>query len=137
LELYCITEGFPKPAGRIQRRCTRFFMLSLAGEIARNPGASRPFTEYIKDSLSAISEKLAPEDGRKDEARAEAVRILVGLVGAVVLARAIDDKALSDEILVRTHADLVRCLGPGRGSDRKSPAKRRSGKSRSLAASKN
>jgi hypothetical protein len=29
LDLYCITEGFPKPAGRIQQRCTRFFMLSI------------------------------------------------------------------------------------------------------------
>jgi hypothetical protein len=26
-------EGFPKPAGRIQQRCTRFFMLSCF----RNP----------------------------------------------------------------------------------------------------
>jgi hypothetical protein len=32
LELYCITEGFPKPAGRIQQRCTRFFMLSITSE---------------------------------------------------------------------------------------------------------
>jgi hypothetical protein len=30
------------------------------------------------------------------------------MVGAVILARAVDDKTLSDEILARTHADLVR-----------------------------
>jgi hypothetical protein len=41
LELYCITERFPKPAGRIQQRCTWFFMLSVltsrAGFIASTP----------------------------------------------------------------------------------------------------
>jgi hypothetical protein len=30
------------------------------------------------------------------------------MVGAVVLARAVNDKALADEILARTHADLLR-----------------------------
>jgi hypothetical protein len=35
LELYCSTEGFPKPAGRSQQRCTRFFMLSSLGEFCR------------------------------------------------------------------------------------------------------
>ena len=116
----------------------------LAGEIARNPGAKRSFTKYIKDSLSAIkdslsaiSEQLAPEGVQKDEARAEAVRIYVGVVGAVVLARAVDDKALSDEILARTHADLVRGTSRVRSSGRTSLAKRRSKRRRSLASSTN
>ena len=107
---------------------------ALAGEIARNPGARLPFTQYIKNTISAISEKLAPEGGQKDEARGEAVRILVGIVGALVLARAVDDKALSDEILARTHADLLRGTGRGRSSGQTSPAKRRSGKRRPIAA---
>jgi hypothetical protein len=54
--------------------------------------------------LSAISEKFAPEGGHKGEARAEALRILVAMVAAVVLARAVDDRTLSDEILARTRA---------------------------------
>jgi hypothetical protein len=29
LEPYCTTEGFPKPAGRIQQRYTRFFFALL------------------------------------------------------------------------------------------------------------
>ena len=62
----------------------------------------------MKDTLSAMSEKLAPERGQKGEARAEALRILVGMVGAIILPRAVDDKALSDEILPRTNADLLR-----------------------------
>jgi hypothetical protein len=41
---------------------------------------------------------------------------LVGIVGALVLARAVDDKAFSDEILARTHADLLRGTGRGRSS---------------------
>ena len=89
---------------------------ALAGEIARNPGARLPFTQYIKNTISAISEKLVPEGGQKDEARAEALRIWVEIVGALVLARAVDDKAFSDEILARTHADLLRGTGRGRSS---------------------
>lgn len=81
-------------------------MAALAGEVARNPGARVPFTQYVKDMLSAMSEKFAPKENRKEEARAEALRILVAIVGAVILARAVDDNALSDEILARTNADL-------------------------------
>jgi TetR/AcrR family transcriptional regulator, transcriptional repressor for nem operon len=109
---------------------------ALAGEIARNSAARRPFTEYIKNTLSAMSEKLAPEGKQKDEARAEALRMLVGMVGAVILARAVDDKALSNEILARTHADLLRGTGRSRSSGPTSQAKRRSSRRRSFAASK-
>jgi TetR/AcrR family transcriptional regulator, transcriptional repressor for nem operon len=83
---------------------------ALAGEIARNPGARRPFMRYIKDTLSAISEKLAPEGVRREEARAEALRLLVGMVGAIILARAVDDIALSDEILARQDRQGIRGL---------------------------
>ena len=107
---------------------------ALASEIARNPGAKPAFTQYIKDSLAVMSEKLAPEGDRKDEAHAEAIRLLVGMVGAVVLARTVDDKALSDEILTRTHTDLLRGTGRGPSSGQTSPAKRRSGKRRPIAA---
>jgi hypothetical protein len=47
----------------------------------------------------------------------------VGIVGALVLARAVDDKALSDEILTRTHADLLRRTGRGRSSGPIAPAR--------------
>ena len=107
---------------------------ALAGEIARNSGSRLPFTQYIKDILSAMSEKLALEGGQKGEARAEALRILVGMVGAVILARAVDDKALSDEILARTHADLLRGPGRVRSSGPTALATRRSARRRSLAA---
>jgi TetR/AcrR family transcriptional repressor of nem operon len=80
---------------------------ALASEIARHPDARVSFTQCFKDMLSAMSVKFAPAGGRNGEARAEALRILVGMVGAVILARAVDDKALSDEILARTHADLL------------------------------
>jgi TetR/AcrR family transcriptional regulator, transcriptional repressor for nem operon len=99
---------------------------ALAGEIARNPGARPAFTQHVKDMLAAVSENFALEASRKDEARAEALRILVALVGAVMLARAVDDKALSDEILVRTHADLLERAGRVRSSGSSALARRRS-----------
>ncbi|MBV8277634.1 MAG: TetR/AcrR family transcriptional regulator [Verrucomicrobia bacterium] len=100
---------------------------ALAGEIARNSGSRLPFTQYIKDMLSAMSEKLAPEGDQKAEARAEALRILVGMVGAIALARAVEDKVLSDEILARTHADLLRGIDRGvRSSSLTARATRRS-----------
>jgi TetR/AcrR family transcriptional regulator, transcriptional repressor for nem operon len=98
---------------------------ALAGEIARNPGARRPFTQYIKDALSAMSEKLAPAGVQKNEGRAEALRLLVGMVGAVILARAVDDKALSDEILARAHADLVQGSRRRRSSGPSASTRRR------------
>jgi TetR/AcrR family transcriptional regulator, transcriptional repressor for nem operon len=108
-------------------------LAALAGEIARNPGARVAFTQYVKDALSAMSEKFATAGSRKGEARAEALRILVGMVGALILARAVDDKTLSDEILARTHADL-RGAGRVRSSRPSALATRRSGRRRSLAA---
>ena len=79
-------------------------------EIARNPDARVLFTQYIKDMLSVLSEKLASAAARQGEARAEALRMFVEMLGAVILARAVDDKTLSDEILARTHADLCGAL---------------------------
>ena len=92
---------------------------ALASEIARNPGAKVPFTQYTKDMLSALTEKFASAGARQGEARADALRMLVGMLGTVILARAVDDKALSDEILARTHADLRSALR-GAGRARKS-----------------
>ena len=110
---------------------------ALAGEIARHPGARAAFTQYAKDLLSVLAEKLTSAGARKDEARAEALRMWVGLVGAVILARAVDDKALSNEILARTHADFASTLrgaGRARGSRPTARAARPSGKRRSPAA---
>jgi TetR/AcrR family transcriptional regulator, transcriptional repressor for nem operon len=110
---------------------------ALAGEIARHPGARSAFTQYAKDLLSVLTEKLASAGAGKKEARAEALRMWVGLVGAVILARAVDDKALSDEILARTHADLAGALrgaGRARRSRPTGRAARPSGRRRSPAA---
>ena len=80
---------------------------ALAGDMARNPGAKVAFTQYMQDMLSALTEKLASAGVRQGDARAGAVHMLVGMLGAVMLARAVDDKAFSDEILARTHAYLL------------------------------
>ena len=97
---------------------------ALASEIARNPGAKVPFTQHVKEMLSALTEKFASAGARQGEARAEALRMLVGMLGAVILARAVDDKAFSDEILARTHADL-RGAGRARKSRPTAPATHR------------
>src|SRR5262249_16932135 len=83
-------------------------MAALACEIARHPGARSLFTDYVKDTLTLMSRKFAPEGGDDREGRAEVLRTLVGVVGAVILARAVDNKSLSDEILARTYENLLR-----------------------------
>ncbi len=44
--------------------------------------------------------------GRGDRARAKAIRSLSAMVGAMVLAREIDDEVLSNEILEKVGASL-------------------------------
>jgi TetR/AcrR family transcriptional regulator, transcriptional repressor for nem operon len=105
---------------------------ALAGEIARNPGARVPFTQHIKEMLSALSEKLASAGARQGEARAEALRMFVGMLGAVILARAVDDEPLSDEILARTRANL---RGAGRARNSR-PTARTTHRRRGKAASR-
>ena len=71
---------------------------ALASDVARQPKAvRRAFTEGLRDRVEALR-KLLP--GRSAPARREkALATMAGLVGAMILARAVDDPALSDEIL--------------------------------------
>ena len=65
---------------------------SLAAEVSRqSEPVRRVFTEGLKDYLDAVDE-LSGGDG---------IAILSTLVGAMVLARASDDEALSDKILLQ------------------------------------
>jgi TetR/AcrR family transcriptional repressor of nem operon len=71
---------------------------ALGAEAGRESGAVRGvFTEGLRESIELLA-KIAP--GRSRAARREkAVATIAGLVGALTLARAVDDQALSDEIL--------------------------------------
>ena len=71
---------------------------ALGGEVARRSDAVRTtVTQGVRAQLG-ILEKIA--DGRsKAERREHAVAALSGLVGAMVVARLVDDPALSNEVL--------------------------------------
>jgi TetR/AcrR family transcriptional repressor of nem operon len=82
-------------------------MAALGADTARQESSvRRAFTEGIKPLL-AILERIVP--GRGSAARRErAVATMAGLVGALVLARAVEDPELSEEFLRAMEAILGR-----------------------------
>lgn len=74
---------------------------ALGSEIARQPQSVREaFTEELKDVLEFLAE-LMPGDNpvRKYE---DAITAFVGMTGALMLARAVNDESLADQILKGT-----------------------------------
>ena len=79
---------------------------ALAPEIARSNKRTRALTsEQLRNDLELISGLLPDEDKRA--ARSRAILTFSALVGAMVLARAVSDEALSREIL-NTVGDLLK-----------------------------
>jgi TetR/AcrR family transcriptional repressor of nem operon len=72
-------------------------MPSLGAEIAREPAARPAMTRYVKAFIGKIASHF-PSASAKD-ARRDAIRMTASMVGALVLARAVDEEALSAEIL--------------------------------------
>ena len=83
-------------------------MPSLAGEIARHGPATR---HAVTDQLRALADVIARQLPAGDPAARQrrALAVAASLVGAIALARAVDDPALSDAILDATRAAV---LGP-------------------------
>ena len=82
---------------------------ALASDMARQPAAVRQaYTEGVRSALARI-EQLAP--GARREAR---LALLAGMVGALALARAVDDEELSAAILRGTRGFWTRSLEPQR-----------------------
>jgi TetR/AcrR family transcriptional repressor of nem operon len=77
---------------------------ALASDVIRTPATKASFTRRFKDVLSALSLRFA--SARERDARAEAIKMSSLLVGALILARAVDDEALSEEILTQARAAL-------------------------------
>lgn len=79
---------------------------ALTGEVGRqSPIVRQAFTARIRLSIDHLIHALR---GRSEaKRRQKALATLAGLVGALTLARAIDDAELSDEILRATAAELV------------------------------
>jgi TetR/AcrR family transcriptional repressor of nem operon len=79
-------------------------VVALGAEAPRSADRVRAaYTQQVKRYLSHLEKMLG--DGRR-EARREASVMLSTLVGSVLLARAVDDKTLSDEILTNVRDAL-------------------------------
>ena len=90
---------------------------ALGAEIVRRPGGVRPaVTEFLRGQLDRFTGLLG--NGTAASRRKRAITTLTGIVGALTLARAVDDPALSDEILA-----VARDAFGGAG--RSSPSRRR------------
>ncbi len=75
----------------------------LAADIRHQTAAARvAMTEGLRSQIDRISEAL-PAVSAADRRRA-AIGSWAAMVGAVIIARAIDDPALSDEVLEQTRA---------------------------------
>lgn len=72
-------------------------MSSLAAEIARDDTARPALTRYIKRFVDKVATHFRWP--RSSKPRRKAIRMTASLVGAMVLARAVDDDAFSQEIL--------------------------------------
>ena len=80
-------------------------MATLAAEVRQEPLVRGPFTARLK----AVVETMAlhfPWSSKK-AARGDSIRALSSMVGAMVLARAVDDDAFSEEILKEVRKGLV------------------------------
>lgn len=100
-------------------------MPALAGEIAREPdGVRRAFTEAAEELIAGIAEHCP---GETPEARRDAALALTsGMVGAVALARAVDDPTLSDRILLATRRYFTDALAAAAPPTSNGPSERHS-----------
>lgn len=79
-------------------------MAALASEIAREPAAQSAFTRHVESMAAEFTPSLAK--AKKKNARRQAIHTLSSIVGAIVLARAVDNPELSEEILRQTREAL-------------------------------
>ena len=80
-------------------------MAALAAEVPRHGPAPRA---ALTAGLRGFAERLAGaiQRGRRQPPEDEALAVIATLVGSLVLARAVDDPALSDRILAAGRAHL-------------------------------
>ena len=84
---------------------------ALVAEIARHPKATRDaFTGKVDDVIELIAAALSAET--EAERRRKAVAIYALMVGTLQLARAVNDKRLSGEILLSGAEEAVALAGP-------------------------
>jgi TetR/AcrR family transcriptional regulator, transcriptional repressor for nem operon len=85
-------------------------LAALGCEIPRQPPAvRRAFTEGLQATVERLA-RLLPAGGRRRAREEEALAVMAALVGALVLARAVDDPALSERILAAARDRLAEDL---------------------------
>ena len=80
-------------------------MSALASEISREPTIRPTMTHYVQSFIAGLSTHFPWP--KKTNARREAIQMTATLVGAMILARAVDDPALSNEILDAVQTGLI------------------------------
>jgi TetR/AcrR family transcriptional repressor of nem operon len=79
---------------------------AVGSDVVRQPTSVRhAFSEGLRSRIDALQDILP---GRAAARRRKALAMMAGLVGALILSRAVDDPALSDEILEAAAATLGR-----------------------------
>jgi TetR/AcrR family transcriptional repressor of nem operon len=78
---------------------------ALGPEIARDPAVRGPFTKEVKRMIARMAERFRCRS--EEGSRRDAIHLLSAAVGALILARAVDDPVLSDEILSSVRESLA------------------------------
>ncbi|WP_394824922.1 TetR/AcrR family transcriptional regulator [Pendulispora albinea] len=87
---------------------------ALAGDVARSGARTRAvFTRQVKRNIQSLSAMLA--NGDAPSKRAHAILIWSALVGSLTLARAVNDKKLSAEILETVRVGMKSLFGNPKG----------------------
>jgi TetR/AcrR family transcriptional regulator, transcriptional repressor for nem operon len=79
-------------------------MAGLASEVRHEPQARGAFTDQLKAVLTKMTARF-PWSSKS--ARGEAIRMTASMVGAMILARAVNDEAFAEEILSEVRKGLV------------------------------
>ncbi|QND52178.1 TetR/AcrR family transcriptional regulator [Phyllobacterium sp. 628] len=86
---------------------------ALAPEISREPGVREPLTCHLSAFIDQMAMQFPwPED---KSARQQAIQTIASMVGGLVIARAVADETLSQEILSDVLAGLTGSSSPQQG----------------------
>ena len=90
--------GFYLSERHLADRAEGCAIAALGADLARQDGGARhAVTAYVRSQLERFTRLI--KSGPITRRRARAIATLAGMVGALTLARAVDDPALSEEIL--------------------------------------
>jgi TetR/AcrR family transcriptional regulator, transcriptional repressor for nem operon len=108
--LAAVVDAYLSPAHR-DSLATSCAVATLAADVARADDRARAaYARQVGMYLDLLGKLI---DGDAPAQRAKAIAALSALVGAVVMARAVNDERLSREILASTAAELKGWLGRG------------------------